>query len=258
MLLQLFLGERCDCARQATTSWFKHFKMDDFTGWPEVEIPKVNGKTCPRKIPLNPQFAHLLWGWMVKEPLASDCRCWPVEGQNLNIAIEKETDQYLFCGFTGFGLNDPVFKQPVSERAFFKQLQRAVEILKHERQVAHHRQQSHVFDDVDLSLIGTHSWKKTAVTLMKEQKVSTSVISAITGTSVRILDEVYDVPTQRRQRHMVKQVFGPVVGNILKTGDSLSCPNCLSSVEPGWKFCPHCAEALPASETAKLVSRQQR
>lgn len=100
--------------------------------------------------------------------------------------------------------------------------------------------------------------EKTAVTLMREQKVSTSVISAITGTSVRTLDEVYDVPTQRRQRHMVKQVFGPVVGNILKTDDSLSCPNCLSSVEPGWKFCPNCAEALPASETAKLVSRQQR
>ena len=78
MLLQLFLGDRCDCARQAATSWFVNFGQHDVWGWPEISIPKVNGKTQPRKIPLNPGFADLLWGWMTKEPLSSGKQIWPL------------------------------------------------------------------------------------------------------------------------------------------------------------------------------------
>ena len=42
--------------------------------------------------------------------------------------------------------------------------------------------------------------KKTMVTLLKALQVSTCIVSAITGTSGRILDATYDVPTPERQR----------------------------------------------------------
>ena len=70
---------------------------------------------------------------------------------------------------------------------------------------------------------------------MKEQHIATSLVSALTGTSPRILDEVYDVATKRRQRHTVDQVFGPIVTNVLGLShpeedklDVLSpkCPKC--------------------------------
>ena len=253
MLLQLFLGDRCDCARQAATSWFVNFGQHDVWGWPEISIPKVNGKTQPRKIPLNPGFADLLWGWMTKEPLSSGKQIWPPSNQDFKQAFDQKTEQYLFCGRSGSGHNLPVLDQPISERAFLKQIRNAAEFLRRERQVAHQNQQGHVFDDIDLSRIGTHTWKKTAVTIMKEQHIATSLVSALTGTSPRILDEVYDVATKRRQRHTVDQVFGPIVTNVLGLShpeedklDVLSpkCPNCFSPVEISWNFCSRCAANL--------------
>ena len=128
MLLQLSLGDRCDCARQATTEWFSHLSKDA-KGLPEVRIPHdVNGKTRPRIVPLHPAFAEKIWGWLCKEPFKSGKTQWPVEGQALGDAIHEKKSRYLFCGKSGKGLNTPILDKPITERAFLKQIERATQV----------------------------------------------------------------------------------------------------------------------------------
>lgn len=57
----------------------------------------------------------------------------------------------------------------------------------------------HAFQDFPLHKLGTHSMKKTVVTLMAEAAVSWSIISGATGTSVKMLQNTYDISTLSRQ-----------------------------------------------------------
>jgi hypothetical protein len=106
---------------------------------------------------------------------------------------------------------------------------------------------------MDLSKIGTHSWKKSAVTLFKDKQISTSIVSVLTGTSCRTLDSVYDVPTAKRQRQTVDEIFTPVmqqVNNASKNMEQVAvkfCHNCSAKVDSSWAFCPYCAMKLRAS-----------
>ena len=175
MLLQISLGDRCDCARQATTDWFSGLQRGS-PNLPSALIPEVNGKTKPRRVPLHPSFADMLWGWIADKPLCSGREQWPFLEQELAHATREEKTTYLFCGRSGNGRNLPVLHKPISERAFLKQITRAARILAQERLAAHKNHEIHVFDDIDLSKLGTHSWKKTAVTLMKDQRISTSIV----------------------------------------------------------------------------------
>ena len=253
LLLQLCLGDRCDCARQASTDWFSSLGKDD--GLPEAKIPAVNGKTVARTIPLNPVFFQLLWSWISKKPLQSDKAQWPYEGQDLLGAISRKENRFLFCGRSGKGRNHPVWDKPISERAFLKQIQRAAEFLRRSRA----KKECHAFADMDLSKIGTHSWKKSAVTLFKDNQISTSIVSVLTGTSCRTLDSVYDVPTAKRQRQTVDEIFTPVmqqVNNASKNMEQVAvkfCHNCSAKVDSSWAFCPYCAMKLRASRGVVLI-----
>lgn len=252
--LQLFLGDRCDCARQTATTWFSGLEQD-VRGLAEVTIPDhVNGKTRPRVVPLHQGFADLLWGWVAKQPLTGGKSQWPFEGQNLHVAMLNKKSAFLFCGKSGRGKNKPNYAKPISERAFLKQIHRASEILQQERAAAHRLQQTHEFDDVNLKKVGTHSWKKTAVTLMKDNRISTSLVASLTGTSAKTLDSVYDVPNSKRQRKAVSEVFTPITKGLNMAAQDVKpaefvCRNCngrlpLQVVDSSWTYCPLCAMKL--------------
>ena len=214
LLVQLLLGDRADCARQASIDWFSNIHPDA-DGLPEVKIPGgINGKTQPRLVPLPPCFSQLLWKWIAIHPLQTDTHQWPLVGQQLHATYCRKEKQLLFCGRTGKGKNEVIWDKPISERAYLKQITSACEFILQERKEYHRSERSHVFDEVDLSRIGTHSWKKTAVTLLKNDNVSSAVVSVLTGTSIKTLNEIYDVPTSKRQREAVKKAFTPVVDGV--------------------------------------------
>ena len=127
----------------------------------------------------------------------------------------------------------------------------------------HWAEKPHTFDDVDLAKIGTHSWKKTAVTLMKDEHVSTSIISAVTGTSAKTLEEVYDVPTQKRQRQVVSTILSPVLLRVTELSGETSgsaepsrhiakehqnpCHVCSKLINITWQYCAFCGSRLHRS-----------
>lgn len=278
LLVQLLLGDRADCARQARIDWFCHLHPDA-KGLPEAIIPTgINGKTQPRHVPLPTNFARLLWAWIAQHPLESEKKQWPLEGQDLHGAYFGGGQMFLFCGRSGQGHNNIVWDKPISERAYLKQISNACEIISRERMECNRAHRTHVFDEVDLSRVGTHSWKKSAVTLLKDQRISTAVISVLTGTSIKTLNEVYDVPTLKRRRQAVNTVFSPVAEQIdLRTSNATACarssetsrhagqsePSCCqpdrciqcdtSSMQGnrarGWRYCPHCGLPLARAKT---------
>ena len=68
MLVQIFMGERADCARQCRWSWLRGMAPGSLKP-PSVEIPdEINGKTVAREIPLHEPFARLLLGWVEGRP----------------------------------------------------------------------------------------------------------------------------------------------------------------------------------------------
>ena len=49
-----------------------------------IGVPRIDGKTTPRDIPLFPPFAHLLWEWSTGKPLvAKTGEQWPATGQSI-------------------------------------------------------------------------------------------------------------------------------------------------------------------------------
>ena len=84
MLLQLFIGEGVDAARQCTT-WQWISGHDPSCGaTPMIRVPRINGKTTPRHITLFPPFAYLLWEWSTGKPLvAKTGEQWPATGQSI-------------------------------------------------------------------------------------------------------------------------------------------------------------------------------
>lgn len=88
MMIQLHLGERADCSRQISSSWFENLRPS--AGLPCVNIEKVNGKTQERCVPLPRSFAELLWTWISKKPLVGGGgrTQWPWPGQGLAEAFQ--------------------------------------------------------------------------------------------------------------------------------------------------------------------------
>eukprot|EP00972_Heterocapsa_arctica_P051966 7643830-Heterocapsa_arctica.AAC.1 len=180
MLLQLFCGERADCMRQCQWGWFRDLSPTA-SGAPKVQVPKVNGKTVEREVPLHKALAHMLWRWMWEQPLlaAGEGHQWPLPGQ------EHTSNAFLFPGLDGRGTKHRQWDKPISERAYLARLRRAAAILTENRATARKNNEEHPFEDFDLNKLGTHSMKKTAVTLLKAAGQSTAIVTAITGTSGR-------------------------------------------------------------------------
>ena len=90
--------------------------------------------------------------------------------------------------------------RPVTRRAYLLRLGDAVQLLRRQRLHAKLAGEAHEFHGFGLNGIGTHSCKKTSVTLLKVAGSSSAVIAKIAGTSARTLDAVYDCATSARQR----------------------------------------------------------
>jgi hypothetical protein len=69
---------------------------------------------------------------------------------------------------------------------------------------------THPFEEFDITKLGSHSFKRSAVTLLKEFCASTAVVAAVSGTSASTLDTTYDEATTHRQRRAVDASLGPV------------------------------------------------
>ena len=166
----------------------------------------MNCKTVERDIALPQSFAGLLWSWATEEPLtASSGSKWPATGQNI-----RNAGLPLFPGYDVTGQRRD-WRKTISEHAYHDRIRQAASILDKERSEA---TEGHCFDEFDLSRLGTHSLKKTAVTLMVEAEVSWAIISSITGTSIPMLQARCDTPTLDRQRVAMQSSFK----HILKQG----------------------------------------
>ena len=256
-LLQTLTGERADAMRQARMSWLQGLEPDG-TAAPSIAIPKVNKKTTPRVVPILAPVARALCMWIHEQPLqGSGGTQWPFEDQPLG-----DADAFLFPGCNG---NKRAWERPVTERAYLKRFHYASVIIQRER-AAHRRAQAedpilpnHLFEDTDVAKIGTHTCKKSSVTMLAEAGECISIASALTGTSTRTLQSAYTVPTRKRQLRAMGSIFKDVTAS-LPTGsrrcDSQSqdhasaseasnpgigfCVSCGKLRQRQWHFCPSC------------------
>lgn len=231
-LLQLFIVDRADCARQCCWGWFSEMQPGG-KNQPSISIPKANGKTVARTIPIYKPFADFLWKTSHGHRLRSlTGESWPGDGQDV------DSDGAPL--FPGYAKNDKTrdWGKPISERAYLARLHQAAEVLRAQRAVAKANGVDHEFDGFDLGLLGTHSFKKTSVTLMSEQKISWAIISEISGTSVQMLQRCYDVPTKMRQHQAMEDVFdAPAWSNVLGPSEHQHGTNNVA------KYCGKCGHA---------------
>ena len=285
-LIGIMLGERCELLCHIQDSWL--VGLDPSTGiLPSVRIPAVNKKTKERDVQLP--FAALLWKWITEEPLlggnADDPgrSQWPHVGQKLfgprtRARCKEPCSNYFFPGRARGGKPMRAFNQHITPRGFFGKFQDAQVILLKQLQDARLKGETHPFQDISIKRVTTHSIKKSAVTLLKSAGFSTSIVSAITGTSVRILESTYDVATQKRQRVALESTLQPVVASLMEPGSgsiparagdghtqklpaagrghtnnfpaaySVHCVGCGSEIESTWNFCRWCGTKQPLSD----------
>ena len=230
-MLQLCIGDRADCSRQCRWSWIKSLNPASKKA-ATISIPKVNGKTVAREIPLHEPFAKFLWQVSQTNCLeASNGEQWPHHGQQLS------PNKPLFPGFDCTGQTRD-WSKPISERAYLQKLAAASDILGREVAAATLEGKGHVFKGFDLTKLGTHSMKKTAVTLMAEAQVSFSIISKITGTSPEMLQKTYDMPTVTRQSRAMASAYQGVFAEGLGSSQDSKPASRASS-----KFCGMCGMA---------------
>ena len=239
LLTQLFLGERADAARLACIGWFHNIEPSA-VGAPCVKVPKVNGKTTARELPLPCEFATKLHPWMHMEPLKNPNHQWPFLGQDV-----QSSGALLFPGQARNRSRQ--WARAITERSYLKMLKDVAARIGQERTVARLAGTKHTFDGVSLDRIGTHSINKSFVSALKNAKYSTAVISALTGTTPRTLDSTYDIPTTQRQRSAVQDVIVPVLPGFAAGATAALparyCPSCGTQRQvASWAFCPQCGQ----------------
>ena len=247
VLLQTFCAERADCMRRACVGWLSG--LDPTIGDPAmVHIPKVNGKTKTRSIPMPSSFAHLVHGWLQGPPLSGPPGTqWPFVGQAMDDGRFP-----LFPGHKGGPGSRRAWRTPVSERGYLARLRDVSRRLQRERAEAKTAGRPHAFDNVDLGRVGTHTFKRTGVTLLKDAGASSAVVAMIAGTTAKTLDKFYDAPAEKRQRAAVTGAFGALAGAVAAGGTAASSSNGGPTVvrfcsmcgrgrsEPSWVSCPWC------------------
>ena len=259
ILVQLFLGDRADCSRSCRVSWLVNVLGEDGAGLPTVCIPdNLNGKTVGGNRPLDKSFAKLLRAWIEQEPLkGAKGSQWPLKNQDFSCP-----DTCLFPG-TELSTQRHAWKVPITERAYFGALRKAVEDIAVARKHDEAEGRQHKFSEVDLKSIGTHTVKKTCVSLLAEAGATMAVISAVTSTSVAVLKKHYDVPTNVRKRRAIGCALGPVIAGLVQedadapgprpspvAGEVTSeserwCPFCGKKLTASWIFCYFCGSRLP-------------
>ena len=254
-LLQIFAGERISCVLQARASWFQNLSSDLL---PVLEIPEdVNGKTKTRKIPLDVKFAQKLWGWISQSPLTScNSSVWPHPEQDLAAAIQNRKDDFLFPGRMMGGPDRRNLDAAVTARAYDYMLKAVAKVLKAERNIAHENGLVHEFSEVDLARIGSHSFKKTAITLLIDEGVPLPVISQHTATTQKVIQKHYDIGTNARQRRAVACALSrPLLAETRAPSENqghceerglVRCSTCDISTSRGFLYCPLCGSVMDA------------
>lgn len=255
MLFQVLLAERCDAIRQMKVNWLLNFEPGE--GAPAaVEIPKVNGKTVARAVAVSRDFANLVYTWIYSKPLKSPEAQWPFSGQPL-----ERHSTCLFPGLSGCGRGSKrTWNKAVTQRGYLEQIRKAATFLQKERAAHRRAGLQHPFDESSLKHLGTHSFKRTGVTLLKDQCRSTNVVSSISGTSRATLEKIYDTPTRKRQREASSAAFDGIVRNVhedkkrKRKKKSLPedlefnfCPRCgKAKAKQDWIHCPFCGKTYDA------------
>ncbi|CAE7207706.1 unnamed protein product [Symbiodinium sp. CCMP2592] len=202
ILIQLALAERGGATMQCRFRWLQNLAPEDH-GVPQISVEKVNRKTNARDVPIPAALASLLHRWLHDAPLCGCNSQWPFQNQ------DTAPDNYLFASRTVSG--ERVWNQPMTREAYQLRLRRASEIIGQER--ANTRQaggEEHCFEKVDLTKIGTHTFKRSSITLLSAICTSPAVLEAISATSSGTLDRYYDDPTPDRQIQALDTAFGPV------------------------------------------------
>ena len=240
-LMQLMMGDRADCARQCSTSWLCLVSPKPYINIPE----NVNGKTTARKVPIHSDYAKWLFSLM-GSPLQGAKGCWPFSGQRLiSEANTLRPDILLFPGRVRGGHDCRQWSKAITEKAYFDNIISVSKILKQERDNDHANGACHIFDDVDMTRIGTHSLKKSAVTLMRDANVQAKVVGAITGTTPKLVETIYYQATMAKRREAVELTFAPVLQGVGASeppsfADS-TCPKCnVAKQDAAWNYCPTC------------------
>lgn len=174
-LCQLAFGERADCARRLDASWFSNLDPSS-TSLPTVSIPKVNGKTTARTIAVPTFLAKLLWAWMDQPLVGTFNSQWPFPDHQLQQHVKEGKQRFLFPGRRCGGPNLRNFDSPVSERGYLEKLEQAAKLIAHERVQDRLEGKAHLFEDIDVNNIGTHTLKKSCVTLLKDAAATDSVV----------------------------------------------------------------------------------
>ena len=247
---QVLCGERADCARRLQIGWLQDLSPDN-PAPPRIEIPRVNGKTTARTIWLAREHAQQLHEWLFKQPLRSKSQQWPHADLDLH-----DNNTHLFPGWEQVRGHPQRLdsSRAISERSYLKALGAAGSKLAADR---HKAGMGHVFEEFDFKRLGTHSFKRTAVSLLKDTCISTSIVSAVTGTSTKTLDHYYDDPTAARQRKATGNAFSSLFpkdksgeGRLdvtMRTGivEGLVrfCACCgQPRKEATWRYCPSCGQ----------------
>ena len=291
-LLQLTVAERGSCIMHCRFRWLQHLGPDS-AGVPAIDIEQVNKKTVARHVPIPGQLARLLHCWMHERPLQGNNSQWPFQGQGC------EPDAFLFPSANVQGERN--WNRCMTRQAFHLRLQRACKIIQQERTVLRRqrmksppfkhafkdmdmsklgsysfKRSAQVFDCVDLSNIGTHSLKRSSITLLKQKCTSAAVLQSISGTAPRTLDRYYDQPTTARQLEALDETFQGIWGPLEKQEPSsdakapdrgqdtyLFCPRCgKKRADLAWAVCPWCGWHFPhvgelAPGTAKSSLRPE-
>ena len=254
LVLGIFLGERQACILSARDTWFTGLQTQN----PCVRIPKVNGKTRPREIPLDKSFATLLLNWTSPEngPLRGTAGSqWPHPKQKLQMGQEVATRRkgkgnLLFPGRVLGGRDARNYDKAMTSRGFHDKFMAAQAHIAQQRDTAQSEGRTHVFDEVSLARVTSHSMKKTSVTLMKEAGVATTVVSLLTGTSCRVLDSTYFQPSRKLQRKAAADAFSRITEGIgeepatPESGTAPFCTKCGRLAQQEWFFCPSCGTEL--------------
>ncbi|CAE7417205.1 unnamed protein product [Symbiodinium sp. CCMP2592] len=260
-LLGVFMGERQACVLGARDSWFTGIGTDH----PCINVPRINKKTKAREIPLDKSFAALLAQWTSPEsgPVRGGGGSqWPHPDQTLQMADQERTGaqkrkrgNLLFPGklLSGGGRN---YRKPVTERGWHDRFQVAQSCIAKQRTAAEAEGRGHVFDEISLARVSSHSMKKSTVTLLKGAGVATKVISLITGTSCRMLENTYFQPSRKVQRDAAAAAFSKITDGLtsLRSRDvnpssrdvapALFCTQCGRPAKAAWCYCRSCGSEL--------------
>ncbi|CAE7408201.1 unnamed protein product [Symbiodinium sp. CCMP2592] len=262
-LITIMVGERAAAMCQASARWLRG--MDPASSCvASIVIPRVNKKTTPRTVALPREFADLLWCWCNGNPLQGGSpespQQWPHRGQAPLFADRARTRftkkaldaRLLFPGRVIGGHNRRQWCKPITTRGFFGVFQACQEVLRKQRHEARSLGRNHPFEGVSLKKVTTHTCKKTAATLLSE-KTSVAVMSAITGTSSKMLLTTYVRPTADFQRNAMSAAYQPLLAGInQRSVDAeprtencvrglVHCTGCgLKQGSSDWKHCPGC------------------